>query len=96
MLRTIEDKALIGDKKFFLGGEEIGIVDIAFGWIAHWFGVLEQVAEVKLLEAHAFPRLHSWIEKFKQVPSINQNLPPYDHLFVHFKSLREKFLPAQI
>ncbi|PON36111.1 S-crystallin [Parasponia andersonii] len=91
MLRIIEDKALTGDKNFF-GGEGIGIVDIAFGWIAHWFGVIEEVVGLRLLEAHVFPRLHAWIENFKQVPSIKQNLPSHDQLFVYFKSLREKYL----
>ena len=37
MLKIMEEQGL-GEKKFF-GGERIGIVDIAFGIIAHWFGV---------------------------------------------------------
>ena len=37
MLKIMEEQGL-GEKKFF-GGDRIGIVDIAFGTIAHWFGV---------------------------------------------------------
>ena len=92
-MRTIEDEAL-GDhkKKFFLGGEEIGMVDIAFGWLSHWFEVIQEVIEVKLLEANEFPRLHSWIYNFKQVPLIKENLPPYEELLAHFKQLRKKLV----
>ncbi|KAM7252915.1 hypothetical protein ACFE04_008733 [Oxalis oulophora] len=41
MLETIEHCA-IGENKFF-GGEEISMVDLAFGQLAHWLGVIENV-----------------------------------------------------
>ncbi|KAF4367255.1 hypothetical protein G4B88_026762 [Cannabis sativa] len=84
MLRTIEDEALMmNNKKYFLG-EDIGILDISFGCIAHWFEVIEELCEVRLIES--FPKLHSWIQNFKQHPIINQNLPPRDKLLLHFKA----------
>lgn len=88
MLRIVETRAL-GDKKFF-GGDKIGIVDIAFGGIAHWLGVIEEVVGLKLLEANEFPRLHSWIESFKQVPVIKQNLPERQDMIVLYKGVRDK------
>ncbi|KAF5466207.1 hypothetical protein F2P56_016156 [Juglans regia] len=90
MLRVIEEHAL-GSKKFF-GGEEIGIVDIAFGQIAEWLGVIEEIVGVKLLEDHTFPRLHAWILNFKEVPVIRDNLPDHHEMFVVFKSLRREIL----
>ena len=57
MLKIMEEQGL-REKKFF-GGDRIGIVDIAFGTIAHWFGVIEEIIEVKVLEVHALPRLHA-------------------------------------
>jgi glutathione S-transferase len=52
----MEEDGLGRDKKYF-GGDNIGIVDIAFGQnIAQWLGVNEEVVGMKLLEAHKFPR----------------------------------------
>ncbi|XP_060671964.1 probable glutathione S-transferase [Ziziphus jujuba] len=89
-LRTIEEHGL-GNKKFF-GGEEIGIVDIAFGWMSLWLGIIEEIVGVKLLEAHLFPRLYAWTKNFKEVPVIKQNLPDCHELLLLFKGVREQAL----
>ncbi|KAF3457503.1 hypothetical protein FNV43_RR02161 [Rhamnella rubrinervis] len=88
MLRILEEQAL-GDKKFF-GGDEIGIVDIVFGGIAHWLGVIEEIVGVKLLEANEFPHLHAWTNNFKEIPVIRQNLPNRHDMLVFYKGVREK------
>ncbi|XP_043696299.1 probable glutathione S-transferase [Telopea speciosissima] len=93
LLRTIEEQGLIGDKKFF-GGETIGYVDLVFGVLAHWFGVMEDIVGVQLIEPHSFPRLHAWIQNFKQVPLIRDNLPDRDQIFLIFKRLREMLLAS--
>nr|DAD20138.1 TPA_asm: hypothetical protein HUJ06_021601 [Nelumbo nucifera] len=92
MLRTIEEHGL-GEKKFF-GGDTIGFADLAFGGIAHWLGVMEDVVGVKLLEAQSFPRLYEWTQNFKEVPVIKDNLPDPEKMLVFFKRLREKFLAS--
>lgn len=83
----------MGEKKFF-GRNRIGIVDIAFGIIAHWLGVLEEIVEVKVLEAHAFPRLHAWKVNFEEVPVIKENLPDRDKMLDYFKKRRIESLSA--
>ncbi|XP_043695591.1 probable glutathione S-transferase [Telopea speciosissima] len=93
ILRIIEEQGLIGDKKF-LGGESIGYVDLVLGVLGHWLGVMEDIAGVKLIEPHTFPRLHAWIHNFKQLPLIRDNLPDPDQMFSFFKSLREKLLAS--
>lgn len=90
ILRTIEEKGL-GEKKFF-GGENIGLLDLAFGWMPYWLGVIEEILGLKLLEADKFPRLHAWIKNFKQVLVIKDNPPDRDRMLIHFSSLREKLL----
>lgn len=92
MLKIVEEQGL-GEKKFF-SGNSIGIVDIAFGAMAHWFGVIEEIVEVKVLEAHAFPRLHAWKVNFEEVPVIKENLPDRDKMLDYFKKRRIEIMSA--
>ncbi|XVF29221.1 hypothetical protein REPUB_Repub15cG0102200 [Reevesia pubescens] len=94
MLETIEEHGLIGEKKFF-GGDEISMVDIAFGVVAHWLGVIEEVAGLKIFEANKFPRLNSWIQNFKEVPVIKENLPDRGKMFALLKHRREMLLASK-
>lgn len=90
LLRIIEEQGL-EEKKFF-GGEEIGLADIAFGWIAGWLRTMEEAVGVKLMEDDRFPRLQAWIENFKAVPVIKENLPDHNEMLAYFKQRREMFI----
>ncbi|KAF5750920.1 hypothetical protein HS088_TW03G01260 [Tripterygium wilfordii] len=92
MLKTIEEHGA-GETKFFIG-DEIGIVDIAFGAIAYWLEIFEELLGVKLLEAHRFPKLAALINNFKEEPIIKENLPDHHDMFVYFKGRREKILAS--
>ncbi|XP_062148875.1 probable glutathione S-transferase [Alnus glutinosa] len=92
LLRIIEDNGL-GGKKFF-GGNEIGLADLAFGWLSGWLEVMEEAVGVRLLEADSFPRLHAWSKNFKEVPVIKENLPVGNEMLAHFKHLREMFIAS--
>ncbi|TQD70554.1 hypothetical protein C1H46_043915 [Malus baccata] len=48
---------------------------------------------VKLLEPSTLPRLHAWVQNFKQVPVIRDNLPDYQKLVAHMKRVREMLVP---
>ena len=84
-MKIVEERGL-GEKKFF-GGDKIGIVDIAFVEFAYWLGFIEEIVGVKLLDAHAFPRLHAWKENFEEVPVIKENIPDSDKMLIYFKNM---------
>ncbi|KAL1295690.1 hypothetical protein HN51_056542 [Arachis hypogaea] len=89
-LKVMEEKGL-GDKKFF-GGNNIGMVDIAYGLLCHWLEGLEEITGLKLIDPSQFPRLHAWTQNFKQVPLIKENLPDYEKLLVHLQWRRQQYM----
>ncbi|OVA02243.1 Glutathione S-transferase [Macleaya cordata] len=93
MMRSIEEHGL-GENKFF-GGDNIGFADLALGRLAHWLEAMEEIAGVKLVEAHTFPCLHAWIKRFKEVPVIKDNLPNFDELLVYYKHRKEMAIASQ-
>lgn len=94
-MKIVEERGL-GEKKFF-GGDKIGIVDIAFVEFAYLLGFIEEIVGVKLLDAHAFPRLHAWKKnlKEKEVPVIKENVPDHGEMLVYFKWRREMLMASQ-
>ncbi|PIA44798.1 hypothetical protein AQUCO_01700413v1 [Aquilegia coerulea] len=93
ILTTIEEQSGIGGKKFF-GGDKIGLLDLVYGYIAHWLGAFEETIGLKLMEPHKFPHLHEWTMNFKQVPVIKADLPDYS-LMIPALKLRREMLNAR-
>ncbi|XP_062109011.1 glutathione transferase GST 23-like [Humulus lupulus] len=93
VLKILEER--LGNDKFF-GGETINMVDLAHGWLAYWFECIEIAVGLKLLEPNTLPRLHTWVQDFKQLPIIKESLPDYDRLLIHMKSVREKLLAMNL
>ncbi|KAL1181253.1 hypothetical protein V6Z11_A02G036000 [Gossypium hirsutum] len=94
MLEVMEEHALIGGKKFF-GGEEINMVDMAFSFVAYWLGVIEDVVRLEIFEPHKFPLVSLWIQNFKSIPVIKENLPDADKMFALLKHGREMMLASK-
>nr|KYP75471.1 putative glutathione S-transferase [Cajanus cajan] len=89
-IMVMEEQGL-GEKKFF-GGNNISMVDIAYGCLSHWLEGLEEIVGMKLIEENKFPRLHAWTQNFKQVPIIKENLPDYGKLLIHLQKRRQEYV----
>lgn len=83
---SILEKQIEGTK--FFGGDEIGYLDLVVGWLVLWLGIMEEVGEMKLLEADNFPFLHEWSNNFIQNPLIQDRLPPREILLKYFTTIR--------
>ena len=70
--------------KQFFGGESIGYLDIALGWMSYWLPVWEEVGSMKIVDPLQFPALTSWIKNFLEHPVIKDNLPPRDRMIIYF------------
>ncbi|XP_031478798.1 probable glutathione S-transferase [Nymphaea colorata] len=88
-LKTLEG-ALKGNK--FFGGETIGLVDIAAGWMPMWIQRIEEVLGNKVVEENSFPHLQGWFHDLLNLPFVNQNLPPPEKLREHLKNFRNSLL----
>ncbi|KAM7527363.1 hypothetical protein LguiB_030773 [Lonicera macranthoides] len=95
-IKFIEEKILeeqgLGDKKFFCGNE-IGLTDIACGWMAT-IDVIEEIVGVQVLDSDSFPCLHAWINNFKRVPGIKEDFPDRDQILAYYKHKRDMFIAS--
>ncbi|WJX13807.1 glutathione transferase [Trifolium repens] len=91
ILRVIENESGLSEN-MFIGGNTIGLADIALGWVAHTLPVMEKIVGVKFITIDAFPHLHSWVKNFLEIPAIKNNLPPHEQLVEYFRERRKVFL----
>ncbi|EXB70648.1 putative glutathione S-transferase [Morus notabilis] len=91
-LKYLEEE--LKGKKLF-GGEEIGLVDIALGWLANLVSVFEEITGLKLIPEEKFPLLFNWMQVFADIPVIKESWPPRDKLVAKFHSIREASLAKE-
>ncbi|KAK4410972.1 Glutathione transferase GST 23 [Sesamum angolense] len=88
-LKFLEE--LLKGKKFF-GGETIGYLDLAFGWMANLISILEEIVDLKLVDRKIFPLLSEWMNSFSDDPVIKECWPPRNKMVEKFKAMREPYL----
>ncbi|KAE9612136.1 hypothetical protein Lal_00022231 [Lupinus albus] len=89
--RVVEEHCFDDENKI-LGRDTINIVDLAFGSIINFIVILDDIIQVKVLEAEKFPSLDSWFNNFKNIPIIKENLPNHEKMIDTINSIRQKLL----
>ena len=92
-LKTLE-QALKG-KKFF-GGETIGYLDIIVGWLPCLLRMVEDLAEVSVVNSESLPLINAWFDDFLDVEVVKENLPPKDKMYELNKARREQLVSGQL
>nr|XP_051228247.1 glutathione transferase GST 23-like [Lolium perenne] len=88
---TLIERQLPKGKKFF-GGDTIGFLDIAVGAIAHWIGVFEEIAGVRLLIEEEHPALCRWAREYTLDETVGQCLPDMDRVVAALTPRKELYV----
>jgi hypothetical protein len=83
--------AQLQGKRFF-AGDALGFVDLAACTLAHWLGVLEEVAGVHLIAADGeYPALRRWAKEYVSDEVVSRSLPDRDELVAFFTASKERY-----
>ncbi|KAF7807062.1 glutathione transferase GST 23-like [Senna tora] len=87
-LEKIEEE--IKGKKFF-GGQKIGYLDLALGWMSYWLPIFEEVGCMNIMDPSKFSAINSWINNFLNHPLIKGTFPPRDKMIPYFQRRKNQF-----
>ncbi|KAF4401616.1 hypothetical protein G4B88_001810 [Cannabis sativa] len=72
-------------KDKYVGGEGIGMVDIAGNFIAQWIPTTKELVGVDILTEAKFPKLYQWSWDFATHPAIKEVSPSKEEIIAIFK-----------
>lgn len=68
------------------------MVDLVHGWLAYFIECMEELVGVKLIQPTTLPRFYAWVQNFKQLPVIKENLPDHQRLLAYLKIVRDRMM----
>ncbi|OIW17951.1 hypothetical protein TanjilG_17787 [Lupinus angustifolius] len=80
----------IKGKKFF-GGENIGYLDIALGWISYFIPVWEEVGSLEIIDPFKYPATYAWMTNFITNPMIKDTLSQRDKMIDYFHNMKREY-----
>jgi len=83
---------LSGGIKPYFGGEQVGLMDIAFIPFASWFLAWETMGNWKIPLDTQFPRLHEWVNACMERESVKKILPPPEKFADFGVQVRKRFV----
>lgn len=91
-LKILEDE--LGKKRFF-GDAKIGFMDVTSAWIICWAQIVEEVVDIRLIDAEEMPSLVSWFQNvLEAAPILKECTPPKDKLLEHNKGFHEMLVAS--
>ncbi|CAM0885173.1 unnamed protein product [Alopecurus aequalis] len=85
-------QGLLPKGKRFFGGDTIGFLDIVFSVFAHWMGVFEEIAGVRLLTDEKHPALCRWAREYMTDEIVRQCLPDRDRVVAALSMRKELYV----
>lgn len=79
----------------FCGGNEVGYMDLTWGWIAYWLPVWDEVGGMRILDEGKYPATLAWATRFVKHPVIEENLPPRDGMLSYFAEKRKRIMASR-